>query len=353
MKKIISLILTICILSIMVTTVPITASAATDGIYYYTVTDGKATITDCDASASGAISIPATIGGYPVTAIGNNAFSWCNLLTNITIPDSVTSIGKRAFYECSSLTEITIPDNVTSIGERAFSRCKSLTEITIPDSVTSIEDKVFNDCRSLTEITIPDSVTSIGSSAFSSCSSLTEITIPDSVTSIGEQAFSDCYSLTDVYYTGSEEEWNKISISSGNDYLKNATIHYNHGSNQGGSDEWLQYDKESDSVVVHSPVDKTGVKLVAVLYDNEKVVDVKLTDIDIVPGKNIYANPFAGTNIGAIVKVYVWDTNLRPITNMIIFDVSNIEPDEPDVNKTLLYGTEYTELPTPEASLYR
>lgn len=37
-----------------------------------------------------------------------------------------------------------------------------------------------------------------------------------------------CSSLKDVYYTGTEEEWNNISIESGNDYLKNATIHYNY-----------------------------------------------------------------------------------------------------------------------------
>ena len=161
-----------------------------------------------------------------VTSIGAGAFDGCSILTNITIPDRVTSIGDSAFSGCSSLTNITIPDSVTSIGDSAFSGCSSLTNITIPDSVTNIGNYAFYNCTSLTSITIPDSVTSIGASAFYNCTILTSITIPDSVTIIGERAFYGCSSLTDVYYTGSEEDWAKISIGTNNFYLTNATIHY-------------------------------------------------------------------------------------------------------------------------------
>ena len=133
-----------------------------------------------------------------VTSIGNEAFKWCERLTNVTIPDSITSIGNSAFYDCSSLTSVTIPDSVTSIGEWAFYGCSSLTSVTIPHGVTSIGGAAFWGCSSLTSVTIPDSVTSIGEWAFSDCSSLTSVTIPDSVTSIGDSAFSGCSSLTSV-----------------------------------------------------------------------------------------------------------------------------------------------------------
>ena len=161
-----------------------------------------------------------------VTSIGDYAFRDCTSLTSITIPDSVTSIGSSAFYACSSLTSITIPDSVTSISSGAFEDC-NITSITIGNSITSISDDAFYHCRSLVSITIPDSVTSIGGYAFYQCSSLVSITIPDSVTSIGDWAFSQCHSLTNVYFTGTEDEWNAISIGRGNDSLLNANIHFN------------------------------------------------------------------------------------------------------------------------------
>ena len=216
-----------------------------------------------DSAFDGCVSLTSVTIPDSVTSIGGGAFSNCAALTGIwvaegnshyssdasgvlfskdkttlvqcpgtlaecTIPDSVTSIGDWAFAGCTSLTSVTIPDSVTSIGAWAFGNCTSLTSVTIPDGVTSIGEYTFYNCTSLTSVTIPDSVTSIGDSAFDGCVTLTSVTIPDSVTRIGGYAFSGCESLTNVYFTGTEEAWNGITIDDGNDALKNANIHYNY-----------------------------------------------------------------------------------------------------------------------------
>ena len=163
----------------------------------YEVVGDTVTIVSCDKKASGALVVPSTYEGKPVTSIGGSAFYVCTSLTSVTIPDSVTSIGEDAFRGCSNLSSVWIPDSVTNIGNHAFAGCSSLTSMTIPDSVTSIGIRAFSGCSSLTSVTIGNSVTSIGDLAFYDSVSLTSVTIPDSVISIGGRAFEYC-GLTSV-----------------------------------------------------------------------------------------------------------------------------------------------------------
>ncbi len=175
--------------------------AALEAQYYCTTNNGTITIAGY-AGSGGSVTIPGTIGGLPVTSIGDEAFAYCTSLTGVTIPDSVTGIGGAAFAGCINLSSITIPNSVASIGDDAFSYCGGLTSVTIPNRVTSIGDGTFSWCVSLTGVTIPNSVASIGDDAFSDCTGLTNITIPSSLTGIGIYAFGSCNRLTGVYFQG-------------------------------------------------------------------------------------------------------------------------------------------------------
>jgi BspA type Leucine rich repeat region (6 copies) len=236
----------------------LTLPSALQAQFAYYANSGTITITGY-TGPGGAVTIPGAINGWPVTTIGDYAFTRCTRLTSVTIPNSVTSIGYGAFSVCASLTSVTIPDSVTTIGDYAFygctslmtitvdalnnaygsvdgvlfnkgqttliqypggragsytipqsvtriwggwggafSGCTKLTSVAIGNSVTNVGDYAFSGCTSLATVTIGNSVPYIGDFAFSGCRSLTSATIGNSVTSIGDDAFSGCTNLTSV-----------------------------------------------------------------------------------------------------------------------------------------------------------
>ncbi len=96
--------------------------------YTYTVENGAATVTGY-TGAGGDIIIPATLGGYPVTTIGDSAFHNCTSLTSVIIGNSITTIDASAFHSCSGLADVSIPNSVTTIGRGAFNLCHDLTDV--------------------------------------------------------------------------------------------------------------------------------------------------------------------------------------------------------------------------------
>ncbi len=208
MKRFLSALLVFVLTAGFLQAIPVKADTDALQLFAYEVVGGEATITKADPSVSGNITIPSELDGYPVTAIGNDAFFECGSLTGVVIPEGVRTIGEGAFYKCSGLTQIIMAESVNSIGYGAFYKCTSLQEVTIPNGVTFIDEYTFAYCNSLAAIVIPDGITNIGSYAFYECSSLTEIKIPDSVTNIGIGVFYKCINLT---YVGISQNISNIS----------------------------------------------------------------------------------------------------------------------------------------------
>lgn len=191
------------------------------------------------------------IGAYEIrpgtTNLAAFAFSSCQNLTAVTIPDSVTKISESAFEGCTNLKNVSMPESITEIDRSAFFNCYDLASITIPDSVVNvgsyafldtayymdesnwsgsvlylgkwliatnadslsaayaiapgtvgIADGAFFGCERLTKVTIPSGVRYICGSAFYLCGSLQEVIIPEGVISIGYDAFTLCSKLKRV-----------------------------------------------------------------------------------------------------------------------------------------------------------
>ena len=93
--------------------------------FSYEIRDDFAVILAYLGSAR-AVTVPAAIGGYPVTHIADDAFKATGV-TSVILPDSVTHVGWFAFSECPGLVSVTLPASVASIGYGAFDGSPSVT----------------------------------------------------------------------------------------------------------------------------------------------------------------------------------------------------------------------------------
>ena len=231
-KRLISLLVAVCMMITMLPLSAVTAFAAdtasstvrtaSDGTYKYEykVNGGNATITkflgpvdsegNVDPTNNGPynIEIPTTLGGCTVTGLGEYSFATeengsplydihHHNIHSVTIPESVTSIGQSAFEACFSLDSLIIKDAATSIGESAFNGCSDLTTLSLGKNITTIGDYAFQGCSYLTNVTIPQSVTSIGRQAFY-LTDLNTLTIKGPIKSMGYAAFAGCTNLTSL-----------------------------------------------------------------------------------------------------------------------------------------------------------
>ena len=142
-------------------------AATVDDLSFRLINSGtEYSVTDCSTSASGALSIPDTYDGIPVTTISEDAFLNCNNLTSINIPNSITTLGWYCFEGCTGLTSITIPGSINTIPYRAFLDCVNLTNVVLEYGVETIEFGAFAYCFRITNLEIPDSVVDIENGAF-------------------------------------------------------------------------------------------------------------------------------------------------------------------------------------------
>ena len=241
-KRLISLLVAVCMMITMLPLSAVTAFAASasshptptsptdpvasDGTYWYaykenaddtatiTITDFLGPVDSTKTPDPYIITVPTELNRRKVTGLGESSFSgiyssdhpknynllsFCNQIQSVTIPESVTSIGKSAFEHCSKLDSLTINGVATSmIGAYAFASCTSLTSLSLVGSFQTIGDSAFVNCG-MTSLTIDATITSIEKYAFSS-RFLTSLSLTGNVQKIGDHAFDSCSSLNTVTF---------------------------------------------------------------------------------------------------------------------------------------------------------
>ncbi len=135
------------------------------GLQFVSNGDGTCYVSGVGDCTSAYIIIPDTYNGMTVTGIGENAFSGCNFLISVILPDSITTLGNGAFSGCTSL-KTAVLSSVGGIGNNCFSGCTALVKIVIPEGVEAIGSEAFSGCISLKSIFLPSSVLSVLESAF-------------------------------------------------------------------------------------------------------------------------------------------------------------------------------------------
>lgn len=126
------------------------------------------------------------------------------------IPDDVTGIGEYAFAYGSLLSEITIPDSVKTIGNYAFASNSALEKVIFGAGLESIGNYAFQSCSKLENLVFGDNLKTIGDYAFYT-GAVKTVVLPASIESIGNRAFYN-YPLTveEIYYKSTEAQLSKI-----------------------------------------------------------------------------------------------------------------------------------------------
>ena len=231
---------------------------------------------------------------------------YSNSIKYVWIKNGVTSIGANAFSVLlnSKLMIVEIPDSVTIIGESAFMRCNNLQEITLPESVTRIEWYAFKDCTNLESVSIPQSILGIESAAFSGCDR-----------------------LKDVYYSGTKNAWNIISISYGNGPLSAATIHCTDG-------DIIPNTENSITTGAASTLDsKFQATFANAKAGKEYVVLVSRSGSDPLNADNlIYINQITADADGELAVPFITAADAAEMTYVVACaqDDATVDPDRPD-----------------------
>ncbi len=145
-------------------------------------------ITDYHGPNTETVVIPQYFQGYPVVSIGEEVFA-NKPIEEIILPETIRAILRDAFSGCEKLRQINLPDELVYIGDCCFNG-SGLEHVAIPALVQNIPFVCFANCKNLSTVNLGASVKTIGNAAFKG-SPIRDILFPDSVEFLEGNCFSD------------------------------------------------------------------------------------------------------------------------------------------------------------------
>lgn len=143
---------------------------------YVFLDDGTLKIYDYYGSDS-SLEIPTEIDGHEVSTLARYAFSGCDTIKSIIIPENIKSIQPTVFWNCSNLEYIAVDENNKYYDSRE--NCNAIIET----ATNTMIEACYN-------TTIPKSVKIIGWGAFGSRKSMETIVVPDNIVKIDRESFA-------------------------------------------------------------------------------------------------------------------------------------------------------------------
>ncbi len=128
----------------------------------------------------------------------NNLYVYGELVEDLVIPEDVKTINKIAFQSIDSIKSVTFHDGIEEIGEYAFSYCQNLTEINIPDVPVKIRMEAFDGCAYYEDVNnwedingVEDETLYIGNHLIKGAAEAKVFTVKDGTITIADNAFYD------------------------------------------------------------------------------------------------------------------------------------------------------------------
>lgn len=171
--------------------VPLVSESA---LSFFLLPDGTYAVSCAERGIFGAVTVPDSHNGKPVTRLLEGAFENCRYLFSLSLPESITHIGENALRGCDNLLSLTLPflgatraDAATAHFGYLFGAKNDRTQASVvPSSLTSVTltdtavlaARAFAGCASIQHLSLPDTLTAVGLGALEGCEGLLSLRLP-------------------------------------------------------------------------------------------------------------------------------------------------------------------------------